>query len=348
MHRQWKRDVLLLAVLAGTAWLGGTASGFETPPVKTVLEGRLVVRGATGQGELPVAVSQDWSKPLPDVTHAVIVVHGAHRAAAPLFNGVIAMAPGPSTLIIAPQFLIAKDVAAHAVPDNVLRWGNGHWATAGDASGPIAVSSYDAMDTLLATLGDRSRFPSLRRVVFAGFSAGGQLTQRYAAVGHGPEILSRSGIALRFVVGSPGSYLYLNPGRPAGPPQAATCPEYDQWPHGLGGGLPRYPEKAARLGEAALEQRYARLDLVYLVGTRDNDPNHWELGTSCGAEAEGADRYSRAVNYYRFMKGRDGAILNQRFTTAPGMGHDALAVLGSPCGRAALFDIPGCTAQGGD
>jgi len=184
--------------------VGTTAVGFETPPVKIVLDGRLIVPGG---GQLPIATSQDWSKPLANVSRAVIVVHGAHRAAEPLFRGVAQMAPDGSTLVIAPQFLIDEDTAAHPVSAETLRWGNGRWATAADATGPVAVSSYDALDALLLTLADRSRLPNLRSVVVSGFSAGGQLTQRYAALGRAPEKLMQNGIVLRFVVGSPGSYL---------------------------------------------------------------------------------------------------------------------------------------------
>ena len=55
------------------------------------------------------------------------------------------------------------------------------------------------------TLADRSRQPNLRTVVLAGFSGGGQLVQRYAAVGRVGDTLANRGIALRYVVGSPSS-----------------------------------------------------------------------------------------------------------------------------------------------
>jgi hypothetical protein len=45
------------------------------------------------------------------------------------------------------------------------------------------------------------------------------------------------------------------------------------------------------------------------------------------------------------MQARDAAGLKHRLWTAPGAGHDAASVFGSSCGRAALFDQPGCTQQ---
>ena len=340
---------LAVAGIAVGLCLLGSARAFETPPVQTVVDGRMVVNGAAGKGLLPVAVSQDWSRPLPNVTRAVIVVHGAHRTAEPYFRATTRLAPDSATLVVAPQFLLEKDIAAHSLPDSVLRWGRGNWTTGGDATGPVAVSSYDAIDTLLLTLADRSRLPKLKAIVLAGFSGGGWLTQRYAAVGRAADTLTSRGIALRYVVGSPSSYLYFSDDRPRlgdgiGSFAGATgCPDFNHWPYGLAGDLPRYVEAMARGGTAALERRYAGLDLIYLLGTSDNDPNHWELDRSCSGEAEGPDRYARGLNFFHYMQARDAAILRQRLWSAPGAAHDPFAVFGSPCGRAALFDESGCS-----
>jgi hypothetical protein len=323
-------------------------TAFDTPPVKVVVDGRMAVKGAGGEGLLPVAVSQDWSRPLPDVTRAVIVVHGAHRNADAIFRATARLAPDNGTLIVAPQFLAKKDIVANSLPDAVLRWARDDWSTGADAIGPAAISSYEAVDSLLLALADRARFPNLKAIVIAGFSGGGWLSQRYAALGRGGGALASRGIAMRYVVGSPSSYLYFSADRPlsgggfAPFAEAAACPDVNRWPYGLTGDMPRYVAAAAQGGSAALERRYAGLDLVYLLGTADNDPNHWELDKSCAGEAEGPDRYDRGINFFHYMQARDAAILRQRLWTAPGAGHDEKAVFGSPCGRAALFDQSGC------
>jgi hypothetical protein len=340
-------SILAAAGIAIGLCLAGRALALETPPVRVVVDGRMVVPGVGGDGLLPVAVSQDWSRPLPGVRRAVIVVHGAHRDAEPLFRSVAAMAPDGGTLVVAPQFLLEKDIAAHSLPERVLRWPD-RWATGADAAGPVAVSSYDAIDTLLLTLADRTRLPELNTIVLGGFSGGGWLAQRYAVAGRAGDTLAGRGIVLRYLVSSPSSYLYFSDDRPRGDggfgrfAGAASCANFNQWPYGLAGGFPRYVTAAAGGGAAALERRYAALDLVYLVGTADNDPNQWELDKSCAGEAEGPNRYARGVDFFRYMQARDAAILKQRFWSAPGAGHDPAAVLGSPCGRAALFDATGC------
>jgi hypothetical protein len=324
----------------------------ETPPVKVVVDSRIVIRSSAGDGLLPVAVSQDWSRPLPEVNRAVVVIHGAHRTAEHYFRTTAQMAPDSRTLIVAPQFLLEKDIAAHSLPGAVLRWGRDNWATGGDATGPVAVSSYEAIDTVLSMLADHSRLPNLTTIVLAGFSGGGWLTQRYAAVGRAADTVKNVDLALRYVVASPSSYLYFSDDRPRpeggiGPfSAAAACPNFNRWPYGLAGGLPRYVEARVSGGDAAaVERRYAGLDVVYLLGTADNDPNHWELDKSCAGEAEGPDRYTRGVNFFRYLQVRDAALLRQHLWSAPGAGHDPESVFGSPCGRAALFDAPGC--QGG-
>ena len=339
---------LPLAAAAIVAGLGLAAQAFETPAVGVVVDARMIVRGAGGEGMLPVAVSQDWSHPLPQVSRALVLVHGAHRTAEEYYRIALQRTPDDRTLVVAPQFLLTKDITAHSLPDTILRWGRDHCATGGDAIGPVSVSSYDAIDALFATLADRSRFPNLRTIVRAGFSGGGWLTQRYAVFGRGADAAAKAGIAVRYVVGSPASYFYFSDDRPQrdgglGPfADATACPAFNRWPYGPHGELPRYVEATARAGTSAPERRYAGLDLVYLLGTADNDPHHWELDTSCSGEAEGPDRYDRGVNFFRYMQARDGALLRQRLWTAPGAAHDPGAVLGSPCGKAALFDMPGC------
>ena len=85
--------------------------------------------------------------------------------------------------------------------------------------------------------------------MLAGFSAGGQLVQRYAAVGKGSDI------DLRYVVGRPSSFLYFGAARP----EATTgCADFNRWKYGLDGDLPPYVAAAMAGGEPALERRAAR------------------------------------------------------------------------------------------
>jgi hypothetical protein len=344
--RSAARSVASIAGLIAGLQLAGPTRADQ--PVSAIVDGRMVVHSAAGDGVLAVGLSKDWSKKLPGVTRAVIVVHGLSRAAVAYFATVAGLAPDNHSLVVAPQFLTRVDVAAHGLPAGILRWGRYEWAHGGGAEAPVAASSFEAIDAILLALADRAVLPDLTTIVLAGFSAGGQLVQRYAAVAADQRALADRGIALRYVVGSPSSYVYFGAERPrreggfgafAG---AADCPQFNRWRYGFDGVLPDYAAPALQAGPAALERRYAGRDLIYLLGELDIDPNHKELDKSCAAEAQGPDRYARGVAYFAAMQARDGPVLKQRLWRAPGAGHQQDRVFASPCGRAALFDLPGC------
>lgn len=297
-----------------------------------------------GTGVLPVFTSRGWSQPLPDIRRAVVIVHGYERNAGDYLRHIEGMSPPADTLIVAPQFLAPEDIAAANLPAASLRWKREAWSSGLPALGPAPMSSFDAIDTLVSRLGDRSQFPNLAEIVVAGFSAGGQLVQRYVAVGKGEDAIGRGGVALRFVVGSPSSFAYFGDARPgadgatAAFADAAACPQYNNWKYGFAGNLPPYVAAALAGGVPAIEHRYAERGVAYLVGGADDNPNHKFLDKSCSGEAQGPTRLARSQYFYAAIRQRDGAALRQTLRIVPGAAHNATKVLGSPCGRAALFD----------
>ncbi|HEY1795336.1 MAG TPA: hypothetical protein VGG57_04380 [Stellaceae bacterium] len=330
---------LAAAVVALVAAVSAQAD--TPPPVTEIGDQRLPVAAA----ELPVFVSRDWSRPLPDVRRVVVIVHGYERNAGDYLRHVAGMKPAADTLIVAPQFLAPGDIAGHDLPAATLRWGQDAWSSGLPALGPVPESSFEIIDVLLARFGERGRFPNLTGIVLAGFSAGGQFVQRYVAAGKGEEAIGRDGVALRYVVGSPSSFAYFGDARP-GPDgtiaafaDAAACPQYNNWKYGFAGKLPAYVAAALAPGVPLIERRYAARDVTYLVGGADDNPNHKFLDKSCGAEAQGSTRLARLQDFYAVMRRRDGAALHQTLHIIPGAAHNAAKVLGSPCGRVALFGV---------
>lgn len=328
----------LLLCAAGPAL--AQEEGPASPPVTAVVDGRL----ALGDAQLPVFVSRDWTKPLPDIRRAVVVVHGYNRNAADYARNMMALEPPADTLVVAPQFLTPEDIAAHHLSDGILRWGREDWLNGNPALGPAALSAFDGFDAIFARLTDRASFPNLAQIVLAGFSAGGQVVQRYAAVGKGEDA-----IPLRYVVGSPNTYVYFGDERPLpdggfGPfPGAADCPDYNRWKYGLAGGLPPYVLGAAGQGISALERRYVARDVVYLAGGDDTNPNHRLLDKSCAGAAQGPTRLARMQAFVADMKRRDGEAFRQPMWVIPGVAHNEARVFGSPCGRAVLFGDTVCS-----
>jgi hypothetical protein len=167
-------------------------------------------------------------------------------------------------------------------------------------------------------------------------------------VGKGEAVLGQSGIRLRFIVGSPSSYVYFGDERPSADGSlapfagAAACPSYNRWKYGFAGDMPPYVAAAAAMGVPALESRYVKHDIVYLAGGDDVDPNHRVLDKSCAGEAQGPNRLARMRFFLAAMARRDGNAFHQPMHVVAGAAHDEAKVFGSPCGRAALFGDAAC------
>lgn len=340
--RSSRRQVLAGVLLCGSLVVAVSASPHAVARAKPAPEFAPQSLEVAPGARLPLHVSRDWSKPLPDVDRAVIVLHGLSRNASTYYRtGLAAQSAageaGRSTLIIAPQFVDPLDVETFGVAADVLRFTPGGWESGDSALGPAPISSFAALDAVLARLADRTRFANLKTVVLAGHSGGAQLAQRYAIVGHGAAQLAQAGVALRFVIANPSSYAYFDAERPA-PSIAASCPRFNDWKYGL----QRLPAYAAGRSPAELEQGYVAARVIYLLGTRDNDPEHPVLDRSCMGLAQGPDRWSRGQAYAAAMRARDHGTPNHVLHEVRGVGHDGRAMLTSACGLAALFDRPGC------
>jgi pimeloyl-ACP methyl ester carboxylesterase len=315
-------------------------------PVDHVAHSTLRVITSAGTGLLPIYLSGDLSKPQPRVTRVIVIFHGKGRNAEGYFrstNDAVGSAgkEGGGTVVIAPQFLIEEDAEAHHLDPSVLRWHHEGWEAGENAVGPASISSFDAIDAILAQLADRSRFPYLVQIVLAGHSGGGQILQRYAVVGHGEAALTKAAVRVRYVVANPSSYVYFSEDRPVSSggfaPYSGPCKNFNRWKYGL-----QHPPPYVGQASADIEENYSRRDVIYLLGTADTDPHHPDLDVSCEAEAEGPYRLARGEAYFAYMKSRHAAALSQRLWKVPGVAHDERGMFHSSCGMAALFDLPGC------
>jgi len=339
------------AALIGGLLLGlAAASGRSVRDdnrVWLVADQRLTIKTAAGSGALALYLSKDWNRPQPTITRAIVIIHGLERAArnartvAEVGRARSGLDP-ESVLLIEPRFLDDRDVAALHLPAETLRWSHAGWEGGEDAHEPAPISSFAALDAILGRLAERTIFPNLKTVVIAGHSGGGQLVQRYAVTGRGGGALAEAGIHVRYLAANPSSYVYFSPERPAADGFAAfngaSCPAFDHWKYGMTG-LPAY---SAGADPAELEAAYIARDVVYLLGTGDDDPDHPMLDKTCMAEAEGPNRYARGLAYFRYLQWRHPTGLAHRLLQAPGVGHDSDGMFNSACGLTALYDLPGC------
>jgi pimeloyl-ACP methyl ester carboxylesterase len=338
LHRL-ARMMLVVSALAGPDARAADEVAPHQRPVKAIADARIAV-GA--EATLPLYVSADWSNPLPEMTRAVLVLHGRLRNADEYFRSAktaqaAAGEAGKAAIMIVPQFLAGIDVEAYHLSADTLRWTLEGWEGGDPALAPTSASSFDALDAILGRLADRKLFPNLREVVVAGHSGGAQVVQRYAIAGKAEAALKQRGIAVRYVVANPSSYAYFSAERPEAA-IAATCPDYDNWKYGM----KARPDYLAAPTVADLEQAYVARRVIYLLGTLDINPDHPALDKSCMAEAEGPYRYARGHTYAATMQARDGGTPNHSLWDVQGVGHDGDRMLTSSCGLKALFDLPGC------
>ncbi|MBB3001241.1 pimeloyl-ACP methyl ester carboxylesterase [Paraburkholderia tropica] len=326
-------------------------------PVSHISDTRMRIDTPGGPAEFALYVSRDWDRPQPAVTRAIIVIHGKLRNADTYFHsaetardaaaaegantdadtGVDSGVDTSGTLLIAPQFLATLDFAGRDEPADLLRWDANGWMAGDAAVAPQAVSSYAVLDAIVARLADRTRFPNLRHVIFAGHSGGGQVVQRYAVAARDLGALAQAGIDVRYVVSSPSSYAYFDAERPESV-DAQACPDFDTWKYGM----QQRPAYLADRTPAQLEAAYARRRVTYLVGGNDDDPQQKALDRSCPAEAQGPQRVARAQAYFRYLQARHPQGLDQTLHVVPGVGHNGARMLTSACALAAMFDTAGC------
>ncbi|KVE76702.1 hypothetical protein WI99_34210 [Burkholderia cepacia] len=308
-------------------------------PVKAVAGQRVAVDTPQGNAVLPVYADRPLDQAAPDVTRVFVVIHGTLRNADAYYASGLevvdkAGAAGKGTMVVAPQFLTRADTRAFSLPAQTLAWTQEGWKGGDAARQPARISSFTALDALLAHFADRSLYPALSSVVVIGHSAGAQLLQRYAVAGHEGDALVRAGIAVRYVVANPSSYLYFDDERPDGQAIAGgTCPRANEWKYGLESAPPYVASQDVR----ALETRYAARHVVYLLGQADTNPYTHFIDRSCAAMAQGPYRLARGLAYFDYLKKRHPDDLAQQVVEVPGIGHDNRGMFTSACGLAVLF-----------
>jgi pimeloyl-ACP methyl ester carboxylesterase len=333
-------------------------SAEQEPPVEIVASKLVGLTTPHGSGQLPIEISLDWNQPQPQVTRAVIMLHGKGRDVDGYYRSLrkaAELAGGDAqakSILIAPQFLNEEDARAHHLPENVLRWPQGTWESGREAAGPASISAYEVIDALVAHLADRKLFPNLKTIVLAGHSGGGQAIQRYAIAGRA-EHAAGPDIHVRYIVANPSSYMYFTDDRPvfegntvrfaAGNAQA--CEKFDHWKFGPLHVREDYVRESAAAGWPVLEDAFAQKDVLYLLGTADIDPHEKDLDVSCAGEMEGPNRFLRGRAYYAWMRQHHVSGLNQHMWFVPGIAHSGGKMFTSECGVAALFEQAKCVDQ---
>lgn len=326
-----------LAILSGAAGATAAAPCMEGPACWDLfpLPDRL---------KMPHYRSHPLDKKNDAIKRAVIVIHGNSRNAHRYFPRVTKVAAAArlahETLVIAPSFSIENDDRPHRQPGEVYweksnDWKRGNLSVHGlDAR----ISSFAVIDVFLKHLGSRQTFPNLKKITIIGHSAGGQFTQRYLA-GHSP-LKEIDGLRIRYVVANPGRYMYLNEFRPASafdgtfaiPKDAATCSRYNRYEYGVED-LNGYMAEA---GVQRIRENTRKREVVLLLGSADNDPNHRGLNRSCRGNHQGRHRYERGLMFMAHLD-RYFKPHNTHIVTVHDVGHSSSRMFKSKEGREVIF-----------
>jgi len=289
-------------------------------------------------------------------TKALIAMHGHSRDANKTFEAALSTLRNADalgdTLVIAPLFQVAADKAVAgrcntvgvpvAQPGDLL-WTCGSWLEGARSSSGSRIGSFAVMDALVADIA--LRWPTLRTITVAGFSAGGQFVQRYIAFTQ-HDGTAAGNPAMRYVVADPSTWLYFDPVRPQlspdgasvtgfSVPDASACPQMNRWKYGTDG-LPAYFGRTA----AQAHQQYVQADISYLEGALDsNDAKgtaYRVLDKSCAALAQGSFRMQRGLAYAQYDRKLLAPDKRREVVVVPGCAHDVACVFPSEAARAAL------------
>lgn len=315
---------------------------------------RFTVQASSVAAEFPFFSSRPLDVPDASVRRILVLFHGlSYNAEDYLVAGLEAAdgVPGAAaeTLVIAPQVL-RHSVITGPINGNLLYWQDGaFWGSSrafvGAGQTSVSISVFTVLDRLLADLVLSGRFPNLQTVVVWGHSAGGQLAQRYAAVGRFDHAAARArGIHLRYGVSAPSTFVYMDNRRPAAggtfavPSAAAVaaCPDYDDYGTGLQAPFNYFSSRPV----AEVRQQYGERIVGYVVGANDHNPNDGSLDRDCEAMLQGTQRVSRMVNYYAYLQAFYGPEITLRHSLAiePGISHQGENLVKSPTGLRFLLD----------
>ncbi|TIC85400.1 hypothetical protein E5K04_05220 [Crenobacter intestini] len=339
------------------------AHPLAVPALSTLAEAASVKLGASGV--LGFYTARLPSGELPDrreVKSALVVVHGyprdANRTLLAAARAAKQAGCAADTVVVAPLFQVETSVAKScdfpgvpAAKKNDALWSCSSWIDGGQAK-EGGVTSFQALDALQQRLVER--WPRLKSVTVAGFSAGGQFVQRYVGFARPP-----SGVRVRYVVADPGSWLYFDAQRPTpvdngqaiawaqcqdlncefdwaplSAAELAACPQANRWKYGTEG-LPAALGSDARQARA----RYAEAEVAYLEGALDTGEHHGAffkiLDRSCAANLQGSYRLQRGLAYAAYDK--RFLASSHSLAIVPGCAHDVTCVFVSEPARPVLF-----------
>lgn len=263
--------------------------------------------------------------------YAVIYVHGLNSKrlgdSSPTVKALLKKHPAAKKTIVVTPMFYASTNCPDELRGRIALWDTkAHdWRRGAASLGENGVSSFAVIDRIYELFSDRARYPKLRRIFLCGFSAGGQVVNRYIAVG---KFVRAEHLEYAFAVGGPSTYLYIDGRRPM-PDGTFRVPEppvpgFDVWHDGL----KDRNAYSADLSDAAIMANLASRPTLFMCGTED--VKRAGLVVTPGAMTQGENRYRRFLNYQRYIALFPEWAKRCRFVGVPGFGHQWSRVFAAP------------------
>ncbi|KAK0447033.1 uncharacterized protein EV420DRAFT_887162 [Desarmillaria tabescens] len=285
------------------------------------------------------------------VTRAIIVLHGKERACwsdwNSLNNALYNATYNDPTIkrehisILGPCFFTEADLKGGAAKDGQLLWGTTTWISGHPNIAPDSVSgfsSFDVLDALVAYYMDKSVYPNLKVLIVGGHSAGGQTTQRYAALRKSTKNDDR----LQFWIANPGSLCWLTSDRPF---PDDSCQGVDEFKYGLESNFPAYAaSNALSLGREGIINRYHSRALSYAWGLKDegNGDTRCQAEVSCHLslvaiainvpQTQGSSHIARGKQFVAMLENMGGIPNLTTVDWVPGVSHNTAGMMASDAG----------------
>lgn len=279
------------------------------------------LEGSQGQGKfefysnyLIYEEEAEWE----NLTHAVIVIHGASHNPDDYFNWMTNTFESENisanTILIAPNF---KSTAASSPED--FYWPNTNWRRGRPSANSNQLSSFDAIDSLINQLANKNRFPVLKKIIITGHSSGAAFTHVYAGANKSEAL--HSSIEFEYVVANSQFFYYPNDKRidesnnqlytPSG------CSASTIWPLGYNA----TPSYLTQTSLTTFNSQFTSRNITYLLGNGNQaDPTF--NSSNCENTLQGSSRYNRGENMFRFMELTYPGGHNHKKAIVNGIGHD--------------------------
>lgn len=320
---------------------------------------------------MPLFANQLWAKQgvasttTSTATRAYIVVHGAGRNFQDAYRQLGGNINQASALLIAPNFYITEDTPSVSSngqqnnwysPQTSLAWQSyPDWVGGSDAVAPASsrgvCSTYDVMDSLVATLNNKALYPKLQRIYLVGHSAGSSFMHHYAPLANGAV---SSAVPVTYVAFNGAAFLYYNDRRPS---KTSGCPTtYNDYIYGLEGAQPRYVSSRGGADAAGMFRRWVSQDFRAGQGLLDTYARYTFGDQTCPVQAQGGvnrrDRGYAMWAYKNILAGTStdvsayfgakqfagmsaigGATFRHQNCNVAGAGHVDSEMYSSPCGQ---------------